>query len=206
MTARLRWLARGALDLLLLELRLYRALLSWLLRRRPGVRPGVTPIGYARMSTPVMALWILASAMEVPLVHVLTPWEGVRLTLLALGIWGVVWMLGMLASTRVHPHLLSDEELVIQYGAFTRVPLQRADVAGAEVLEQDWPGIRSVVWSEDGEELAVPVSSRTNVRLELAGPVTVRPRHAGRVVTRVSLWVDEPREVARLLRPARQSR
>ena len=49
------------------ELRLYRSLFRWV-TRRPDVKGDDTEaFGYAKAVTPVMWLWILASAVEVPL-------------------------------------------------------------------------------------------------------------------------------------------
>jgi hypothetical protein len=86
--------------------RLYVALARWV-ARRPDVPAGAVPHGYDRTVTPVMWLWIFASAAELPLVHVLIPWEAVRITALVLGAWSLVWMVGLLASLKVYPHLLT---------------------------------------------------------------------------------------------------
>ena len=80
---------RAALSLVrrgvMFELRLYRSLLRWF-ARRPAVPGGdVEPFTYAKTVTPVMWLWIFASAAELPLVHVLIPWEAVRIALLVVG-------------------------------------------------------------------------------------------------------------------------
>jgi hypothetical protein len=73
----------------------------------------------------MMWLWIFGSTVEVVVVevvlrHIDQPWAAaVRVPLLVLGIWGVAWMLGMLASLRVRPHLLTDTELRARSGART---------------------------------------------------------------------------------------
>lgn len=210
----LRRLPGAAWWLLLLELRLYRSLVLWALRRRPGVRPGATPLGYAQLVTPMMGLWIFASALEVPLVHVITPWDGLRIALLALSVWGLVWMLGMLSAIRIHPHLVDDEGIRVRYGVTVDAAVPWDAVAAVHVREEDWPSsVRTVQW-RDGDRasgrLAVAVGARTNLVLELRRPVAV-PLHGlhGRrthAVTELSLWVDDPREAAALLRrrlPAR---
>ena len=68
------------------ELRLYVSLTRWVIRR-PSIPRGQTPVRYAQAATPVIALWIFASAMEIPLFHVLVPWHSVRIAGLALGVW-----------------------------------------------------------------------------------------------------------------------
>jgi hypothetical protein len=91
---------------LIFELNLDKSLLRWL-SRRPSIPPGFEPVGYAQPATPMMALWIFASAATLPLVHVLVPWHGVRISLLAIGVRGLVW-LGALAGLRTYPHLLGS--------------------------------------------------------------------------------------------------
>ena len=60
---------------------LYRSLFRWVTRRPDLGGPGDEHFTYAKAVTPVMWLWIFASAAEVPLVHLLVPWEGVRFVL-----------------------------------------------------------------------------------------------------------------------------
>ena len=103
---------------LVLEVAMYRNLLRWAFRR-PAVGRGEEPVGYAQAVTPVMALWIFASAAEMPL-HVLIPWHTVRVVNIVLGVWTLVWMLGILAGL-VHLHTVSAAGLRVRNGAFTDV-------------------------------------------------------------------------------------
>ena len=45
------------------------------------------------------------------------------LALLVLGVWGLVWMIGFLAATVVHPHLLDHDGIVVRSGAAHRIAL-----------------------------------------------------------------------------------
>jgi hypothetical protein len=56
-------------------------------------------------------------AIELVAVHPLLPWEIIRLVADILGLWGLVWMLGLLASLSVHPHLVADAGLRVRHGA-----------------------------------------------------------------------------------------
>lgn len=64
--------------------------------------------------------------LELVVVHLLLPWETVRLLADVLSIWGLLWMLGYLASVKVFPHLLAEDELRIRYGTTVdiAVPLE----------------------------------------------------------------------------------
>jgi hypothetical protein len=151
-------------------------------------------------------LWIFGSTVEVIVVEVVLrhldqPWAAtLRTPLLVLGIWGVLWMLGMLASYRVRPHLLTDADLRVRSGARTWLVVPLEAVESTRPVEHEVPGvIRSL--HVDGALALVGVSSRTNLEMVLAGPTTM-PTSKGEVtVSRVGIWVDQPREVAAQIKP-----
>ena len=195
----LLWLA------LRVELALYRSLARWV-ARRPDVPEGAVAIGYARLVSPMLWLWIFGSAVEVVVVEVVLrhldqPWAaGLRMPLLVLGVWGVLWMLGMLASYRVRPHLLTDTELHIRSGALTWVVVPLHAIGTTRTVEHELPGIIRALHVDDSLVL-VGVSSRTNLELVLSAPTPLSTSKGEASATRVGLWVDDPREVAARLRP-----
>lgn len=192
-------------DAVLYELSLYRSLARWL-TGRPDVPRGATPIGYSRLVAPMLWLWIFGSTVEVIVVevvlrHLEQPWaDAARVPLLVLGIWGVAWMLGMLASYRVRPHLLTDTELRVRSGARTWLVVPLDAVGGTRFGEHEVPGvIRSL--HVEGELALVGAGSRTNLDLVLTAPTTVSTSKGHVTVSRVGIWVDEPRDVAARIRP-----
>jgi hypothetical protein len=198
----LRRVFRMAEHALVFELNIYKSLLRWLLRR-PSIPAGFEPVGYAHLATPVMALWIFGSALELPLVHVLVPWHAVRIALLVIGVWGLLWMLGALAGLRSYPHLLGCDTLHIRSGAMHEIAIPLKAIARVTTGDRSLP---SSVWvlqpqeTENGTHLNVAVSGRVNVHLALCEPLEVRTRKGHMLLTGVSLWADEPRPVAALLR------
>ncbi len=190
-------------EALLFELALYRSLARWV-ARRPDLPGGATPIGYSRLVAPMLWLWIFGSSVEVVVVEVVLrhldqPWAtALRVPLLVLGIWGVAWMLGMLASYRVRPHLLTDTLLQVRSGARTWLTVPLEAVVATRPAEHELPGVlRSL--HVDGSLALVGVGSRTNLDLLLAGPTTVSTSQGEVTANRVGLWVDEPRQVAAML-------
>jgi hypothetical protein len=187
---------------LILELNIYKNLARWGLRR-PSVPAGFEPVAYSRMVTPVMALWIFASALELPLVHVLVPWHGLRIALLVVGVWGLLWMLGVLAGLRTYPHLLGRDVVRIRNGALHDIAVPWSAIAKVTTEDRSLP---SSVWTlqqeerDDGDHLNVAVSGRVNVHLALRDRLAIRTRNGDMTVTGVSLWADEPREVAARIR------
>ena len=200
----LRGLPALAWEAFLLELAFYRSLGRWI-ARRPDVPAHATAIGYAQLVGPMLWLWIFGSATEVVVVEVVlravdARWsEAVRLPLLVVGVWGVLWMLGLMAAYRVRPHLLTQDRLRIRNSARTWVDVPLDAVASTHTTEHELPGVIRAVHHKDGL-LLVGVSSRTNLELALTGPTVLRTSKGEMTADRVGLWVDEPRLVAGQLR------
>jgi hypothetical protein len=202
MRDRLRSWVRLAWWAVRLEVSLYGALLRWV-TRRPAVPTGTTAVSYGQLVAPMMGLWIFASALEVPLVHVLTPWESVRIVLLVVSIWGLLWMVGMYAAIRTYPHVVDEDGMLVRYATTVDVRLPWTAVREVHVDERTLPStIRNLQRSGSGDarELHVAVSGRTNVTAELTGPTTLRTSSGEETVVSVSFFVDEPREFVRQLR------
>lgn len=134
----LQRIPRMAKHALVFELNIYKSLLRWLLRR-PSIPAGFEPVGYARLATPVMALWIFGSALELPLVHVLVPWHAVRISLLIISVWGLLWMLGALAGLRSYPHLLGSDMLRIRNGAMHDIAIPWKAIAQVTTQDRSLP-------------------------------------------------------------------
>ncbi|CAA9348107.1 MAG: hypothetical protein AVDCRST_MAG72-1253 [uncultured Nocardioidaceae bacterium] len=191
-------------DALLYELSLYRSIVRWLVRR-PDVPRGAEPIGYSRLVAPMLWVWILGGAVEVIVIEVVLrhldqSWaHALRAPLLVLGIWGVVWMLGLLASYRMRPHLVTDAELHVRNGARTWLVLPLGSVEATRPVEHELPGVIRSLHFDEGLAL-VGISSRTNLEMILTGLTIVSTSKGDVTVSRVGIWVDEPREVAAQIR------
>jgi hypothetical protein len=196
-----RQAARLVRHVVVFEINIYKSLLRWVLRR-PSVPPGCTPVGYAQMVTPVLVLWIFASAVEIPLVHVLVPWDGVRIPLLVLGVWGLIWMVGFLAGLRCYPHLLDGDALRVRNGPVHDIVVPFTEIAQVTTREKSLPSSMWVLQPEpveDGVHLHVTVSGQVNVHLALRKPLTVLTRKGRMTLTALSFWADEPRQMAERL-------
>ena len=194
-----RRLPRLVWDLVLLEIGLYKALGRWI-ARRPDVPAGWEPLPYGRLVVPIIWLWIFGSAVEVFAVDLLLSrwWTFLRIPVLILGLWGLVWMLGLMASFRMLPHLLGEATIRVRSGARTDIHVPLAAVTGVSVAEHGAEGIRFVRVVED--RLLVLVNGNTNVQLELAPGTVLRTSQGEVAPAYVGLWVDESREVAAELR------
>jgi hypothetical protein len=185
------------------EVRLYRSLARWAFRRPDLGRPEDVPVGYSRLAAPVMWLWIFGSAAEIPVIHFAVPWESVRIPLLAVGVWGLAWMLGLFASWRVYPHLLGSDRIRIRHGAGhdVHVPWSAVQSVTTRALNLD-----SSIWvldldeRPDGVAVRVAVSGEVNVHLHLREPTPVRTAKGEVDAVEVSFLADDPREVVARIR------
>ncbi|MGY1745668.1 hypothetical protein [Blastococcus sp. SYSU D00695] len=188
---------------LALELAMWRALVRWGLRRR-RVPEGATAFPYAGASTPVIWAFVVVSAVEVVVVHVVVPWEGLRLALDLAGVYGVLWMLGLLAALRTTPHWVDDSGLRVRHG-FAGVDLHVPweDIAAVRVRRRSVEGSRTVHLHAEGPRRAVSVNeaSSTQVELELRTPRVVPHRRAGaEPVDELRIAADDPAALVRRVR------
>jgi hypothetical protein len=82
----------------ILEIGIWRSLFLLVTRRISGMGPGVHKFSYHRQEAPIIGAFIFVSLIELPVVHLLIPWETVRLVVLVISVWGFLWMVGFLAT------------------------------------------------------------------------------------------------------------
>jgi hypothetical protein len=183
------------------ELALYRSQLRWV-TRRPDVRPGSVAFSYLGAVSVLLWAFIVVSAVELVVVHVLLPWERVRLAADVLGVWGLVWMLGLAASYSVYPHVVGDSGLRVRLGHRTDLVVPWDAVASIGVRERSRDTSKSIQLdrSEQAVVLNVVMGSRTDVDVRLRSPIVVPLRGGEESVTDVRLYADDARGLVRLAR------
>ena len=182
------------------ELGLWRSLYRWTFRRPAARGPGAEAFGYAAPVTPVLAAFIGLSALEIPVVELLLPWELARRVFLALGAYGVFWMFGLLASLRVHPHVVDDAGLRVRYGLSLDVTVPWDAIGEIRARRRSLRSGRSgkAQLEEHGAALIlhVPVTSSTNVDVALRRPTAVSlPGGRRESVTELRFYADDPHAV-----------
>ncbi|MDA0171263.1 hypothetical protein OJ998_19330 [Solirubrobacter taibaiensis] len=142
---------------------MWKSLLLWVLRRVPGRGPGVLEFGYAKEQAPLIGVFIFVSALELVVLHLLLPWETIRLIVDILSLWGLLWMIGLLAGVLIHPHLVGPDGLRVRdrWVVDLLVPWSNIEAVRARRGGRD---------DEDGV-LSVPILNRTKVEVVLREPV-----------------------------------
>jgi hypothetical protein len=179
------------------ELGLWRAL-WWAVRRRRDVGPDDRPLPYADRFALVTGAVVCLGALEVGVVHVLTArWPLLRWALFALGVYALLWMVSFGLSLRQRPHLLRTDELVLRFGHFRAIRVPLGGLRGVATVVVAGHR-RSVVL--EGDRLALPVMSDTNVELRFDPPVAVEVKGRMHDLGRIAFYADDPRSAVALLR------
>lgn len=173
------------------------SLARWILRRQDVPR-GTTAFSYHRQAAPVMWVMVGLIAAETLALHLIVPWPMVRLVLVILSLYSLLWVLGFIAGFVVHPHLLSPDTLTLRHGPRVRVAIPVSSVAGIGIREGELPGLRSVRYtpaSAPGGEhvLHIAHAGRTNTVISLSTPLPGGSPTDNEPVTQIHAWVDDPR-------------
>ena len=183
------------------ELAQCRSLFRWM-SRRPYVPCGAVPFAYIGAVALLLWVFIAVSAIELVVLHLLLPWETIRVIADVLSIWGLVWMFGFMASFRVHPHLVGDAGLRVRHGATTDITVPWDAVATVGVRERSRDKSRAVQLDRDKKAtvLNVVIASRTNVNLTLRHPLVLALPCGEESVTEIRLYADDARGLVSRIR------
>jgi len=185
------------------ELGLYRSLYRWVFRRPVGPE-GSAPFAYIGIVQAPLWAFIGLSAVEMPILHLVLPWRSAQIASLALGFWGLAWMVGLLASLHVYPHLIADSGLRIRYGSAIDIDVPWEAVAAIRHRRRDCPGSRTVHLDQEeaGTVAQIAMSGQTNIDLVLRRPLTVPLKGGRETVTELRFFADDPRTLVAHARPA----
>ncbi|MGY2079366.1 hypothetical protein [Modestobacter sp. SYSU DS0657] len=89
---------------------------------------------------------------------------------LALGLWGLVWLIGFALSLRQSPHTLGADVLTLRFGQLRTARVRLADVSAARVAVTE--GVKRTL-EVSPEQSALSVMGETSVRLTLRPGATV---------------------------------
>jgi hypothetical protein len=114
------YLARRAI---MMEIRGYQSIYRFLFRR-PKVPAGHVEFSYYRPVLAILIVFIAVSAVEVVAVDVIVRrWANIRIPLLILSLWGLIYMLGFLFGMLTRPHAIGPAGIRARYGSEIDIPL-----------------------------------------------------------------------------------
>ena len=173
------------------EIGVWQSLYRWIFRR-PRVPAGASGFAYHSPVFTILMIFIVLSAVEIPIIDLIVhPWPWIRIPLLALGIWGLTWMIGLAAGFLTRPHAVGPAGIRARQGADIDVDLPWEAVASVERsrdVAEKAPKLRD---ESHGRTLSLRMANETNILIVLERPLTTRL--SGREVSfdAVRLWVDD---------------
>lgn len=176
-----------------LEVRSYQSIYR-LIFRRPRVPAGHVAFSYHQPVMPILIVLIAVSAVELVVVDVVVHrFTAVRVPLLVAGIWGLVWMVGLLCGMLVRPHGIGSRGIRVRSGAETDLDIPWTDVQSVRRRKRNRPEKEPKVAVEDGiTTLHLRISDLTNIEIFLEQPTPLRLPHGRETVDRIALYAEDP--------------
>jgi hypothetical protein len=189
--------------IIVFEIGLWISLFKWIFRRKPRITPGGQVFGYARVVTPLIAAFIGVSAVELPIVHFLLPWPTVRFIVDLVSIYGLLWMFGLLAASRVNNHVVDGNGLRLRSGVLFDVTIPWSAIASMRLRDHQLSSGGSVIVESgtDGAVLNIGVMKHTDIEVILREPTRLPvPQLEDAPAALVRFAADEPRDLVNLAR------
>ena len=185
------YLARRAI---MMELRGYQSIYRFLFRR-PRVPPGAAGFSYHQPILSIMIVIISVSVVEMVVVDVIVRrWAYIRVPLLILSIWGLVYMLGLWFGMLVRPHAVGPDGIRVRYGSEVDIPIGWDDIHSVarrkNVIAEKRPKV--TVDADGAATLHMRIMNETNIEVELERATPLRLPHGIETVSRVNLYADDP--------------
>ena len=184
------YLARRAL---LMEIRGYQSIYRSVFRR-PKVPAGAIAFSYYQPVLAILIVFVALSAVEIVVLDLIVRrWAHVRIPLLILSVWGLIYMLGFLFGMLTRPHAIGPAGIRARYGPEIDIPLLWDDIESVtrrkHTLQNKQP---KVSVDEDGEAtLHLRMQNETNIEVELRAPIVVRLPQGPETVSKVTLYADD---------------
>ncbi|HEU4349561.1 MAG TPA: hypothetical protein VFR35_17420 [Actinoplanes sp.] len=177
---------------------MWRSMYRWALRKPLPLGPDGAAFGYLGVIKPILGVFIGLSIVEIPILDLIVrnvvPWRPARWIVLVLSVWGLLWMIGFMASIKIHPHVLDATGIRVRLGAGidTHVPWEDVETVGKRY--RSMPSGKSVQIEQEGDRrvLHIVVGSQTSVDVRLRRPVRFDlPKGRTEPVDELRLYADD---------------
>jgi hypothetical protein len=182
-----------------LEILMYASIVRALIRR-PAVPAGAKGFGFHSSVMTILVIFIVLSAGELVVVDLIVHrWVPVRIGFLVIGIWGLVWMIGVLCTHIMRPHTVGPDGIRIRNGLDMDAQVRWDDVESVAVRKQVYePKTPRIIEDGDSRMLIIGVTNETNIEIELERPTIVRlpgraPKGGEQEVSSIRLFADDPK-------------
>ncbi|HJV14118.1 MAG TPA: hypothetical protein VJ625_09530 [Propionibacteriaceae bacterium] len=185
------YLARRAI---MMEIHGYQSLYRFLFHR-PKVPTGAVGFSYYRPVLAIMIVFIAVSAVELVVLDLIVRrWAHIRIPVLILSLWGLIYMLGLLFGMLTRPHAIGPDGIRARNGAEIDVPLPW------DIIESVTRRKRTILnkqpkitVDEDGQAtLHLRTQNETNIEVVLKGRTEIRLPHGHETIKELTLYTDDP--------------
>lgn len=180
------------------EAAMWRSLYAWIARRPRSARPDDLLFGYDKAAAPIIWAFVALNFIEIPAVHFLIPWFWARIALIVVGVWGTVWMVGVVAAVKVNPHVVGVDGIRVRKGFTVDLAIPWDAVRSVSSGVQGSQSTRQI--HVDGGRVSLLVTGQTNVTIHLnhSIPQVISGRAVD--VTEIRLFADDSAAMARACR------
>jgi hypothetical protein len=179
----------------MMEIRGYQSIFRFVFRR-PKVPAGAVGFSYHQPVLAILIVFVSVSAVELVVVDLIVHrWAAVRIPLLILGIWGLVYMVGMLFGMLTRPHAVGPDGIRVRSGSEVDIPLSWDDVYSlthrAHTIQEKQP---KLTVDETGEAtLHLRMQAETNLEVTLERPVPIRLPQGTETLSHIHFYADDPK-------------
>lgn len=162
------------------------ALFGW--GAKPHIPAGAQAFAYHRVVNPMIAVFLVLQAIEIVVVDLLVShWSQLAaIVLLALGIWGALFLIALMKGFRLYPILLDRQFVHVRAGLLIdlRVPIDAIEALDPSITKAE---------ADRADVLNAALFSHPNLILRLRSPIP----HANvfgktRMLRRVAFRLDQP--------------
>jgi hypothetical protein len=168
--------------------------------RKPAVPAEAKGFGYHSSSKAILVVFIVLSAIEIVVIDLIVHrWLWLRIPLLVIGIWGLIWMIGLLCAHLVRPHTVGPDGIHVRDGLDLDAHVRWDDVHSVTIKKRGYdPRTPRVIADGDSRTLAVDITGQTNIEIVLERPTVISlpgvpPKGGEQAVTSICLWADDPK-------------
>lgn len=162
---------------------------------RPRVPRGASGFTYDRPVRTILIVFLVLSAVETPIIDLLVhgiPW--LRWPLMALGVWGVLTMLGMLLGYLTRPHAVGPDGIRVRHGGEVDIDLPWDVIASVRRRRHSLSGAPQLSLTGSGDEQALNhvIQDHAEIEITLERPTLLQLPQGDVTVSTVRISVDDP--------------
>ena len=177
------------------------ALVELLRGRRNGVDSTTRGFNYAKGTLAIPITLGIATVIEAGAIHMLIPWQWLRILLLIASVYALILIAGVFAARIVNPHLVSPQTLLLKWGHRTVLETPLDNIVKIRQISNH----QHMQPAVDGALLVLTSFTSTNLRITLSEPAAAYPPVSKKQLPKdfsaleLDIYVANPRDFVRFV-------